>query len=374
MHTKGAAPIRPTEKIYDSVAPNGRLGRYPTPVARLDAFSTEHAALWLKNDGLLHPEYGGNKVRKLELILPDAERHGARRLLTSGAAGSHQALATALFARKRGLAAAAVLCPQPYSAHAERTLRAALELGLEVIPAPSMMSTPLALARAFRPGDYLIAPGGAGVLGTLGYLRAIDELIGQIRAGELPEPDVIVAPLGSGGTVAGLLAGVVRTGLKARVVGVQVVGRRPLGDALVLSQAWAVTRRDQGSAGLVRLRESLTIDDAHVGHGYGFQTGPAERALEAARGIGLELDPTYTAKAFAAALETVRWPDSSGQMRRGAFEPGDQTVRHVLYWHTLSSSELGRQKPTKLALQAGKMGNRLPDLPPQLRALLLDHK
>ena len=336
MQTKGAAPVPPAERMdgaarHAGSPANGLLGSYPTPVARLEAFTTARAELWLKNDGLLHPEYGGNKVRKLELILADAEKRGARRVLTSGAAGSHQALATALFARKRALDAAAVLCPQPYSAHAERTLSTALELGLEVIPARSMASAPLVLAAAFRPGDYLIAPGGAGVLGTLGYMRAIDELIGQIRAGELPEPDLIVAPLGSGGTVAGLLAGVVRTGLKTRVVGVQVVGRRPFGDALVLSQAWAVTREDRGSAGLIRLRESLVIDDAHVGRGYGFGTQAAERALEAARGIGLELDSTYTAKAFAAALELVGWPARSAaaanetvgwpDLRRGAFGP-----------------------------------------------------
>jgi D-cysteine desulfhydrase len=358
MHTKAAAPLRPVERKESPPGAIGRLGTYPTPVSRLEAFSTGSAALWLKNDGLLHPEYGGNKVRKLELILEDAKKRGARRLLTSGAAGSHQALATALFARKHALDAAAVLCPQPYSAHAERTLKTALELGLEAIPAPSMLSTPLVVGRVFRPGDYLIAPGCAGVLGTLGYMQAIDELIDQIRAGELPEPDLIVAPLGSGGTVAGLLAGVVRTGLKTRVVGVEVVGRRPVGDALVLSQAWAVTRKERGSAGLIRLREALVIDDTQVGPGYGYKTRPAEQALEAARGVGLELDPTYTAKAFAAALELVR----------------DQTVRHVLYWHTLSAGELGRQKPSKLAWPAGKMGNSTPELPPALRALLVDLK
>jgi 1-aminocyclopropane-1-carboxylate deaminase/D-cysteine desulfhydrase-like pyridoxal-dependent ACC family enzyme len=322
------------------------LGTYPTPVDRVDALSTPRAELWIKNDGLVSAEYGGNKVRKLELILPRALERGAKRLLTVGAAGSHQVLATALYGKKVGLPTAAVLCPQPFSVHAESMLRASLALGIEPHLVGSMSAIAAALPRVVRRGDYVLAPGGSSVTGTLGYLHAVAELVDQIRAGVLPEPDTIVAPLGSGGTIAGLLAGVLREGLATRVVGVEVAVRPPLGRALALGLALAATRRDAGSAGLVRLARQLEVLGTYLGEGYGYPTPEGARAQRVAGELGLELDPTYTAKTFAAVLDLLE-----------RAEPRDRPLR-ILYWHTLSAAPL-------TALLAGA-----PGLAPQFRALL----
>ena len=305
-----------------------RFGRYPTPVYRVDALSNERRELWLKDDGSVHPEYGGNKVRKLELVLPRALAKGARRVVTMGAAGSHQVLATALFAKKLGLETVAVLCPQPWSEHAEQTLSASHALGIEVHVAGSMTAlAPLAL-RVRRRGDYLIAPGGSSITGTLGYLRAAGELADQITAGLVPEPDLIVAPLGSGGTVAGLLAGVLREGLRSRVMGVEVAIPSRLGRALVLGLALGVTRRDGGSAGPVRLSRQLVVDGSELGAGYAHATPRGDHAMQVAEKAGLSLDPTYTAKTFAKVLELLE-------------SPNPEIPSRILYWHTLSSSPLG---------------------------------
>ena len=68
----------------------------------------------------------------------------------------------------------------------------------------------------------------------------------------------------------------------------------------------------------------LEVEASYLGEGYGHPTAAGEAATRAAEQVGLALDPTYTAKAFAAALE---------QVARGSF-------RHVLFWHTLSSAAL----------------------------------
>jgi 1-aminocyclopropane-1-carboxylate deaminase/D-cysteine desulfhydrase-like pyridoxal-dependent ACC family enzyme len=68
------------------------------------------------------------------------------------------------------------------------------------------------------------------------------------------------------------------------------------------------------------------VDGAHLGGGYGHPTEAGESATLSARRIGLELDPTYTAKTFARALEELR------------ATPGAK--RTVLYWHTLSAAPL----------------------------------
>src|SRR5438128_3131560 len=78
------------------------IGRYPTPVQRLDDLSTSSSELWVKRDDLTSDVYGGNKVRKLERILEAARAKGARRIVTFGTAGSHQALAMTVHGRRAG--------------------------------------------------------------------------------------------------------------------------------------------------------------------------------------------------------------------------------------------------------------------------------
>ena len=59
--------------------------------------------MWVKRDDLTSPIYGGNKVRKLERLIPEALARGKKRIITVGAVGSHHVLATAVFAG-RGVA------------------------------------------------------------------------------------------------------------------------------------------------------------------------------------------------------------------------------------------------------------------------------
>jgi D-cysteine desulfhydrase len=304
---------------------------YPTPVRACPELDTAHAQLWLKNDGLSHPIYGGNKVRKVLALLGEAKRRHARRVLSFGAAGSHHLLTLALFARAAGLQSAAVVIPQPRSAHAEDTLRAALGLGLQLYPAPASALVPWALSRALQRGDYLIPPGGSNVLGASACADAVLELGQQIARGLLPTPDWIVAPLGSGGTCAGLAAGVIQLGLPTRVLGVQVVS----GFAPRIAARWLAREARRGAAQKpsARLADRLAFDSSKVGAGYGFATPAGERAQAVAKGVGLELDQTYTAKAFASVLELL-----SGQSPL-AVAPAGRRLR-VLYWHTLSATDL----------------------------------
>jgi 1-aminocyclopropane-1-carboxylate deaminase/D-cysteine desulfhydrase-like pyridoxal-dependent ACC family enzyme len=270
--------------------------------------------LWIKDDGDTAAPYGGNKVRKLEYVLAAALARGARRIVTFGAGGSHHVLATTLYARSVGLATAAVLWPQPWTAHAEDTLRAALAAGLEPLAVGSRAAALPGVVRILARGDQLVPPGGSSRVGARGYLAAARELVAQIRAGEVPEPDVIVVPLGSGGTSAGILAGVVDMGMRSRVIAVDVAIGSAAAAPLVLYLARGLGGR------LTDLTRHLRIERGYLGRGYGHATDAGARATVDARAAGLILDPTYTAKTFAAALDRVRqWPGV------------------VLYWHTLSA-------------------------------------
>ncbi len=208
-----------------SAFPPLRLGDYPTPVEPIPAqFSLAVAGreLWVKRDDRTHAVYGGNKVRKLEWLLAGARACGAKRLVTLGAAGSHHVLATTYFGRREGFDVEAVLVPQPRTAHAVDVLRASLGLGLRAFPVRSWGAAPWAVARRMTTGARFISVGGSSVLGSMGYVAAAHELAEQIRAGDAPKPDVVVVALGSGGTAAGLAAGLAYEGLATRVVGVCV--------------------------------------------------------------------------------------------------------------------------------------------------------
>ena len=332
------------------------MGSYPTPVRRVDTALGAPHELWIKDDGCTGASYGGNKVRKLERILAEAVRRGAKRIVTMGAVGSHHVLATTVYAQTVGLPVAAVLSPQPWSEHAERNIRAALGAGLQVHPTPSMATVPFSVARVLRRGDYLVSVGGSSTLGTLGYVDAVAELVEQIRAGELPEPEVLVTALGSGGTVAGLLAGVLREGLATRVVGVTVATPAWVSRPMVLGLAWRAARVARGNADFPRLNRALEVDGSELGRGYGWPTERGARATSLAAGAGLALEPTYTAKAFACALGLA---GAEGFVSE--FSGTYNRPKRVLYWHTLSSA------PLQPLLEQGPE-----ELPPSVAKLFLD--
>lgn len=320
--------------------PRLSLGTFPTPVARLAPLESRATRLWVKRDDAGGALYGGNKVRKLEPILHAAKAAGKARIVTLGAAGSHHVLATTLYGREHGFSVAAVLVPQPRTAHAEKNLRVALGAGLEVVPASSYAKVPVALLSLHRDDAAFVPLGGSSDLGTLGYVHAALELAEQVARGELPAPDVVVAPLGSGGTVAGLAVGLEAAGLPTRVHAVAVSAPAPMFGAMMRRLVKRAAHRVRVSASAAIAR--VDVDASEIGGGYGIATTSGDRATSLAEGAGLVLDPTYSAKAFAAALRLVE------EGRAG----------DVLFWSTLSSVPLD----ARLAVA--------PRLPEPLRALL----
>jgi 1-aminocyclopropane-1-carboxylate deaminase/D-cysteine desulfhydrase-like pyridoxal-dependent ACC family enzyme len=292
------------------VFPPLKIGNYPTPIQRGPEGTP---GLWIKRDDLVAARYGGNKVRKLERLLEDVRAKKKRRIVTIGAAGSHQVLATAIYGAEAGFEVEAVLVPQVGTDHARANLRVALAHGLRVVVAPSWDAAPALIRR----DAYLFPLGGSNALSCLGFVDAAKELEAQVAAGELPEPEAIVVALGSGGTAAGLAVGLATTSLRTRVVGVAVAP--PLKVVEVMTRRLA--KKTAALAGIAVDELRLDIDRRWLGRGYGYSTREGERAMAEASRFGLLLDPTYTAKAFAAALDVAR-------------------TKRVLYWHTLSSAPL----------------------------------
>ncbi|CAN5798558.1 pyridoxal-phosphate dependent enzyme [soil metagenome] len=311
------------------VVPWLHLGVSPTEIHPLSLLGKSN--LWVKRDDLTAAGYGGNKVRKLEFLLADAQRREARRLITVGAAGSHHALATAFYGKRLGIPVTLVLFPQPLTPHVRDVLHAGLALGadlrwarrIEVIPAAAL----LARISHRREAPYMIPAGGSSFIGSLGYVNAALELEEQVREGILPEPAMIHLAAGTLGTAAGLAVGLSLGGLRTRVHAVRIASRLVTNQRAVRSLVAGVRRMlvDNGVAApdAEEIASRIELSDESIGKGYGIATSAGIAAKEAFAAAQLNLDATYTAKAAAAMLQRV-----------------DAGTREVhLFWHTLSAGE-----------------------------------
>ncbi|HYJ22829.1 MAG TPA: pyridoxal-phosphate dependent enzyme [Solirubrobacterales bacterium] len=284
------------------------LSERPTPVRELAGLG-----VWVKEDGAFGAGgWGGNKVRKLEWLIPDARRRGRRSILTFGGLGTNWGLATALYAGEHGLAAALALVDQPIDEHVRAQLARLEASGARIYRTHTKARTVAMLpwllarnARGARP-PYLLPAGGSSPVGALGYVEAALEIAAQVEDGSLPEPAHVVVPVGTGGTAAGLALGFQLAGLRTRVVGVVVNDQLRL-DAAVFARLARRTakllERRGASLGELRLEpDMLDLTREEIGAGYGHRTEAGTRAAALAAEEGLSLDPVYTAKAMAGLL------------------------------------------------------------------------
>ncbi|MCZ6690870.1 MAG: pyridoxal-phosphate dependent enzyme [Planctomycetota bacterium] len=314
--------------------PRLEIGEFPTPVNPWERIGRRAGIpdLWVKRDDLTAPRFGGNKVRTLEFALARGIESG-RPLLVAAPHGSSWAAACAYYGRSLGADVDLVLFRRPSQSEREPNDSIIRAYGRELRSCRTPIGIPLAFAGAWFRGRRLpplILPiGGASARTALGYASAALELAEQVRSGEMPRPDLIVVPVGSGGTVAGLLAGVALLGWNTLVIGVRV-------NHLLVANRWSVQRMARNSLRVIlragKRRRGLPLPEFELEADYfGGEYGlPTEEGREAARLVqeeeGVKLDLTYTGKAVAALL---------GRAREGRL-PGPT----VLYWHTFNSRDL----------------------------------
>lgn len=292
--------------------PSASLCGPATPIERAAAGDRGGARLWVKREDLAGTIYGGNKVRKLEWILPDVAAKGGE-LLTLGGVGSNYLVAAALYGPALGVSLRAVVFPQPDTEHARQNAALLSAHAASVEAAGSMVGLPwaglkalIAGRRAGRPWPSLVWAGGTGELGDLGWVAGALELEAQVKLGLLPPPTDLFVPVGSGGTAVGLSLGLSLTSLPTRVHGVRVVEGAFISKTALTWLGQATARRLQASGADCPPYDPsrLVLHDGVIGAGYGHPTPAGEAARTFAReALGLSLDPTYTGKALARCLE-----------------------------------------------------------------------
>lgn len=320
--------------------PRYPLGVLPTPVERLDRIGAELGIeLYAKRDDYTAFAAGGNKIRKLEYLLPDAIANGATLLITAGGVQSNHARMTAAAAAKCGMKSLLVLRGErPNAVQGNLLLDTLFGAEFDFVP-PEIFNTQLDAVMqrhadaAAKRGEraYLIPVGGSTPLGAMGYVNCIRETAEQYAAAGRPAPDVIVVTGGSGGTLAGILVGCAMYWPDTKVMGVLVT-------VSPIPYPQRVANAVNAAAEFIGLDRRWTPDDlwiesSHVGPGYGILTDECVAAIKlAAQHEGMLLDPVYTGKTFAGLIAAAR----SGKIARGS---------NVLFVHTGGSPALYHYAP-----------------------------
>lgn len=344
--TKRKSCVYPLFDAHPALAeklPRLALSDWPTPVQQAGGFDGK-TAVYIKRDDMGGTHYGGNKVRKLELLLAAAKTQGHKAVLTFGGAGSNHAFATALYAREAGLRAILVLGPQANTPSVRRALLRDMDAGADLRHCPSYdvrdAWAEIAVAEyAARDGvaPYVIPPGGSSPLGAIGFVNAAFELKRQVDAGEMPAPDVVYTASGTMGTTVGLAVGLYAAGLSARVVATSVTeppfssidtAKRLCGEMQRILRASAPDFPEPPFETL-----KFTLREDFYAPGYGIPTHAALEAIATARdAAGIALEPVYTGRAFAAFLSDLREGLLDGKC--------------ALFWNTYNSRPLPEPKAT----------------------------
>ncbi|MBV6401458.1 MAG: L-cysteate sulfo-lyase [Anaerolineales bacterium] len=312
--------------------PRLHFAHLPTPIEELPRLSDLLAGprILVKRDDQTGLAFGGNKTRKLEFLVAEAQEQGARTLISGGALQSNHCRQTAAAAAKYGFDCILVLNGEMPDKPSANLLLDQL-FGAEVVTIADRNERDRMLKETFDKAvadgrkPYLVPYGGSSATGALGYAFAMEELMEQNK-----HVDWIVFGTSSGGTHAGLVLGQRVFEFKGKVLGISIDE----------SEEWLKSHVSKlATEASERLGERIEFESAEVlanadycKAGYGVLTDAEREAVNLfAKYEGLLLDPVYTGRAAAGMIDLIR----------KRFFKKDDTI---LFWHTGGQPALFAEK------------------------------
>jgi len=291
--------IHMKNKLLSSRIP---LANLPTPLEKMkETVVHEDIEIWIKRDDLTEFVGSGNKIRKLEYLLYEAGEMGANTVVTCGGIQSNHCRATAFAARKLGMKPVLFLRgSNPGRAEGNLFLDRLLGSEIHYITTEEYQNREEIMSdyreRSSDPkAVYLIPEGGSNVVGSLGYIKAVEEMVEQTHLGSF---DAIFCPVGSGGTYAGLLAGLKMNEIKTPLMGINVT-LTPASDFKSKIQKICEAYVQKQLLHEMIEEEAVQIIDGYCGQAYAV---PTEKGIGMIQSCllqtGVLLDPVYTAKGF----------------------------------------------------------------------------
>ena len=310
------------ERMSSNMIHRLNFAHLPTPVEELPRLSEylDGPRLFVKRDDQTGLAFGGNKTRKLEFLIAEAQAQGAEMLISAGAIQSNHCRQTAAAAARFGFECTLVLTGDMPSQPSANLLLDEM-FGVEIVNVPNRADRDRVLQETFDKAvqagkkPYLVPYGGSSPVGALGYAFALEEIVKQDF-----KVDWIVFGTSSGGTHAGLTLGKRIFNYEGKILGISI--DEP--------EEWLQTNVSclaSDASELLGERIEFSPDDvlatdAYCQAGYGVLTDAEREAVNLfARYEGLLLDPVYTGRAAAGLIDLIR---------KGFFKK-DETV---LFWHT----------------------------------------
>ena len=317
--------------------PRTRLAHLPTPLEFLPRLSAELGGpkIYVKRDDCTGLGTGGNKTRKLEFLMADAQRAGADVVITQGATQSNHARQTTAAAAKMGMACHILLEDRTGSNEDDYNLNGNVLLdqlhGASISKragGTDMNAEMEELAEGLlRLGKvpYIIPGGGSNAIGALGYVNCARELVEQ-AAGIGLTIDALVHATGSSGTQAGLVAGLAAIQSDIHLLGIGVRAPQEKQEQMVFDLAER-TAAYMGN-GVEIDRSTVRAICNYVGPGYGLPTEGMIKAVKLlAQTEGLLFDPVYSGKGLDGLID---------QISKGYFDG----MENVVFLHTGGSAAL----------------------------------
>ena len=306
------------------------LSLLPTPCHRLERLSkTLGLEIYCKRDDLTGFGLGGNKTRKLELLVGEAIEHGYDTLVTCGGVQSNFCRLTAAAGVAAGMQVHLVLGGDRPPKETGNLILDRL-LGADIHHVSSSRwddweaeSHALVEELGSKGRKVFRMPiGGSVPTGAIGYVSAFLEILkDEERLGV--SFDHIIHATGSGGTQAGLVAGMALTGWQGRITGISVSAGKEEMEEIVYELASNTAALLGGKVD----RGSVLVDDRFIGPGYAVSTPEGEEAIKIfAKKEGVFLDRVYTGKAASGMLAGIR--------------KGEIIDKRILFVHTGGQPEL----------------------------------
>lgn len=317
--------------------PRVRLGHLPTPLEPMDRLSELLGGprLWVKRDDCTGLSSGGNKTRKLEYLMADAQANDVDTIITQGATQSNHARQTAAAAAKLGMACHILLEDRTGTNDPQYNFNGNVLLdrlhGATVAKRPGgadMNQEMVTLAEELQANGaktYIIPGGGSNAIGALGYVNCARELTEQAIDIGL-KIDALVHATGSSGTQAGLVAGLAAIESDIHLLGIGVRAPQEKQEQMVYDLA-VKTAEYMGGVPAIE-REKVRANCNYVGPGYGLPTNGMRAAVKLlADTEGLLFDPVYSGKGLDGLIDLVKI---------GHFEGMD----NIVFLHTGGSAAL----------------------------------
>jgi len=304
--------------------PRIRLAHLPTPLEEAPFLSAALGGprILIKRDDCTGLALGGNKTRKLEYLIADAQSKGASVVITCGSDRSNHCRQTAAAARVAGMKCVLVLNSKTPGPPVQGNLLLDRMLGAQIrfvgseAERDSMMEQVASEFREHGEEPYIIANGGSDPIGAVGYVAAVFELMEQLDELGIDPSHLYTTSSTSGGTHAGLAIGAAIAGATFHVQGIAIEGSEDEVRGVVLPLANATAAYLESDARLNP--HDIRIDANYVGPGYAINTDACLDAMNLlARTQAILLDPVYTAKTMAGLI---------GHIREGLLGPSDTVV------------------------------------------------